>query len=130
MYPARTELDKLLGGGYLSPSEVEASEDGISEGARTSVLVNVYERNREARRRCIDLFGKACYVCGFDFQQKYGDIGTGFIEVHHLIPLHKTGKEYRVNPERDLRPVCPNCHAMLHRGNPLLTIEQLKSRMS
>lgn len=126
----RIELNKLLDGVYSSPSEVEASEDGIFEGARISVLVNVYERNREARRRCIALFGKACCVCGFDFQQKYGDIGTGFIEVHHLIPLHKIGKEYGVNPETDLRPVCPNCHAMLHCGNPLLSIEELKSRIS
>lgn len=114
---------------YLSPSEVEASGDDISEGARTRVWVNRFERDPRARQLCIDKFGYACLVCGFDFRKTYGDIGTEFIHVHHLIPLHKGGKRYRVNPQKDLRPVCPNCHAMLHKGNPLFSIEELKSRM-
>jgi predicted HNH restriction endonuclease len=115
---------------YLSPSEVEASGDDISEGARTRMWVNRFERDPRARQLCIDKFGHACLVCGFDFRKTYGDIGTEFIHVHHLIPLPKIGKQYKVNPEKDLRPVCPNCHAMLHRGNPLLSIEELKSRIN
>lgn len=124
----RAELDKMLDR-YLFPSEAEASEPGILEGAKISVLVNRFERDRDARRRSIEKFGVLCNVCGFDFQKKYGEIGKGFIHVHHLIPLHKIGKQYRVNVETDLRPVCPNCHAMLHRGNTLLSIEELKSRL-
>ncbi len=56
----------------------------------------------------------------------YGQIGEGFIHVHHLKPLSEIGQEYEVDPIEDLRPVCPNCHAMLHRKKPPYTIEQLK----
>lgn len=65
----------------------------------------------------------------FDF---YGEIGEGFIHVHHLTPIHQIGKEYKVNYKEDLAPVCPNCHAMLHRkinGNEP-TISELKEIMN
>jgi 5-methylcytosine-specific restriction protein A len=56
----------------------------------------------------------------------YGDIGKGFIHVHHLKPVSQIGETYEVDPINDLRPVCPNCHAMLHRPEETLTIEELK----
>ena len=61
-----------------------------------------------------------------DFEATYGEIGKGFIRVHHLVPISSIGKEYELNVERDLAPVCPNCHYMLHRKNPPYTIEELK----
>lgn len=99
------------------------------EGATKQISVNIYERNPIARKRCIEHFGPVCVVCGFDFYKKYGDIGKGFIHVHHLVPLNEIGEEYQLNPIKDLRPVCPNCHAMLHRRKPPLTIEELKERI-
>lgn len=53
-------------------------------------------------------------------------IGEGFINVHHLKSLSEISQEYALDPIKDLRPVCPNCHAMLHRNKPAYTIEQLK----
>jgi 5-methylcytosine-specific restriction protein A len=64
-------------------------------------------------------------VCGFDFEERYGPRGTGYIEVHHLVPLSKLEGATSVDPTSDLRPVCANCHAMIHRGE-LLTPEQLR----
>ena len=78
---------------------------------------------------CIDYYGAKCYVCGFDFGERYGQIGVGFIHVHHLIPIAERGQEYKVDPKQDLRPVCPNCHAMLHQSKPPLSIGDLKARL-
>ncbi|HBI00952.1 MAG TPA: HNH endonuclease, partial [Flavobacterium sp.] len=64
--------------------------------------------------------------CELNFEETYGNMGYKFIHVHHLTPVSTVGKEYKVNPVEDLRPVCPNCHAMLHRRNPPLTIEELR----
>lgn len=93
------------------------------EGAVSQVLVNVYERDPDARKVCIEHYGLNCHVCDFNFEVVYGERGTGFIHVHHLRPV--SGGEYEVNPIDDLRPVCPNCHAMIHRYE-LLSIEELK----
>ena len=65
------------------------------------------------------------------FEDKYGEIGTGFIHIHHIVPISEIGKEYEINYKTDLVPVCPNCHAMLHRkvNDRTLTIEELKERL-
>jgi 5-methylcytosine-specific restriction protein A len=65
-------------------------------------------------------------VCGLIFKDYYGDIGTGFIHVHHLKPVSVMKQEYEMDPISDLRPVCPNCHAMLHKNDPPFSIEELK----
>lgn len=93
------------------------------EGAASQVLVNVYERDPKARKACIEHYGLNCHVCNFNFEAVYGERGTGFIHIHHLKPV--SGGEYEVNPIDDLRPICPNCHAMIHRYG-LLSIEELK----
>lgn len=98
------------------------------EGAVKQVKVNVFERNTQARSMNIRRYGASCVVCGFDFGKKFGEIGEGFIHVHHLFPLSKIRKGYKLNPIDDLRPVCPNCHAMLHQKKPEpYTIEELRS---
>jgi 5-methylcytosine-specific restriction protein A len=96
------------------------------EGQRTQVLVNRYERNRNARDECIRQKGTVCSVCQFDFGFFYGELGQGFIHVHHIVPVSQIGEEYEVDPIRDLVPVCPNCHAMIHRRNPALSIDELR----
>lgn len=97
------------------PDEVE---NKYIEGSFKTVTVNAYERSKKARNKCIDHYGVNCMVCNFNFANVYGSLGEGFIHVHHLKPLSEIEKEYKVDPINDLRPVCPNCHAMLHRkGN-------------
>lgn len=99
------------------------------EGASTIISVNSYERNSIARSKCIDHFGYKCCVCAFDFYDVYGDLGKEFIHVHHVKPLSEIRAEYIVDPIQDLRPVCPNCHAMLHKKQPVLTIDELKMHL-
>lgn len=107
----------------------EEAEDNKTypEGATRQVTVNVYERSAEARTICINHYGVNCEVCGFNFEKTYGKIGEGFIHVHHLKPLAEALKGYKLNPIKDLRPVCPNCHAMLHQRKPAYSIEELKT---
>jgi 5-methylcytosine-specific restriction protein A len=65
-------------------------------------------------------------VCSFDFEKFYGSIGEKYIHVHHKISLSEIKKEYKLDPINDLVPVCPNCHAIIHKTRPALTVEQLK----
>ena len=107
-------------------AEQVATPELYYEGASRLISVNAYERDPRARRACIDHYGTACSVCGFGFAERYGELGQGYIQVHHLVPLSEIGKSYIVDPINDLRPVCPNCHAMLHRGSEVLTIVALQ----
>lgn len=107
------------------PDTIQDSEK-FKEGSILQVKVNRYERSIMAREECIINKGTKCCVCGFDFGEKYGDIGKGFIHVHHTIPISEIGESYVIDPINDLEPVCPNCHSMLHRKSPPYTIEEMK----
>lgn len=112
---------------YLDTLETEESYVSYVEGVWSKVLVNRYERNSDAREKCILAHGTVCSACGFDFELKYGALGKGFIHIHHLVPIASCGGAYTVDPIIDLTPVCPNCHAMLHKRNPPLSINELKN---
>lgn len=102
------------------------------EGFVKTVLVNKYERSSIARKRCVEYHGYSCAVCGMNFEHVYGELGKNFIHVHHIVPLNEIGKEYIVDYKKDLIPVCPNCHAMLHRAlnGKCISIEELKHILS
>lgn len=106
------------------PDRISDPNNDIPEGAKLRITVNRYERSNSARTKCIDRHGYTCIVCGMDFSKVYGEIGKDFIHVHHIVPISKIGKAYRINPTKDLVPICPNCHAMLHKGN--VSVEELK----
>ena len=97
------------------------------EGAVKSISVNVYERNQRARKECINHYGYLCSICGFDFEEKYGEIGKKFIHIHHMVPISEIGKEYKLDPINDLLPLCPNCHSMVHRKQPPFSVEEIKN---
>lgn len=101
----------------------------IQEGTEFELTLTAYERNPKARAACIRHYGAACQICGFDFERKYGFIGRGFIHVHHRTPLAIVAGNHTVDPIRDLVPVCPNCHSMLHIGKRMLRVEALKSKL-
>lgn len=102
----------------------------LTEGIKRTVIINSYERNPKARQLCVEYWGLSCSVCGIDFEKVYGEIGKEFIHVHHLIPVSQIGDLYQIDPIKDLRPVCPNCHSMLHKRKPPLKIEELKKMMN
>lgn len=91
----------------------------LPENALTSAAINRYEWEPHSRNACIDHHGTNCSACGFSFEAVYGDIGKGFIEVHHIVPVSLVGEDYELDPLTDLVPLCPNCHAMAHRRQPV-----------
>lgn len=113
---------------FRLPDEVPTAAPQLTEGAAQKITVNAYERNREARAICIKHYGPRCSVCGLSFEDFYGEIGRGYIHVHHVVSLASIGTSYVVDPIRDLRPVCANCHSMLHTSEPALSIDELRRR--
>ena len=110
------------------PREVGYEGESEMEG-RYLLRVHAYrERSPGLRRRKIESVRRrgeplACAACGFDFEQVYGDRGKGYIECHHVIPLHETG-ERRVSIS-DLALLCSNCHRMIHAKPPWPTPAEL-----
>ncbi len=131
-----TKLRDLLDqAGATSPSPARRDTENdeadevilFPEGRRVAVRTERVERSPAARRECIRVHGTKCCVCNMDFEDMYGEIGKGYIEVHHLKPLSAANGERPLDPVVDLRSVCPNCHAMLHRQDPPFTIEDLRT---
>ncbi len=109
------------------------ADGNVIEGASKRVSVLVYETDQRARQRCIARHGASCKVCGIEFGAIYGDFADGYIHVHHKTPVHQAAAdgEYDLNPENDLVPVCPNCHAMLHQHpDKPCTVEKLRGLMA
>jgi hypothetical protein len=113
---------------YLAAEEL-SSEIEYREGAARRVLVNAYERNRRAREKCLGHYGRSCIICGFNFEARYGKSAAGYIQVHHIVAIARVGKEYRLNPITDLCPVCPNCHAVIHRREPPFAIDEVRQML-
>lgn len=111
-----------------SPEDTEEAE--FPEGR---VLYRLH-RSRERNSRLVAALKSAalrdgtlyCTICRFDFEKQYGEIGRGFIECHHTLPISEY-KARMVTKLQDLVLVCPNCHRMLHRRRPWLTVEKLAS---
>lgn len=110
------------------PDEVPAAAQ-YPEGATRQVAVNQYERSARARAACIAHYGLRCAVCEMDFEAVYGADAAGLIHVHHLREIAGIGEAYQVDPIQDLRPVCPNCHAVIHRGKPIHSIDAVRAML-
>lgn len=98
----------------------------IKEGAIKHGAYTRYERSTKLRKKAIEIHGYTCAVCGFDFEETYGELGKNFIEVHHKVPLHESG-ECEPDPGMDMVPLCSNCHRMIHRHKKgMYTVDELK----
>jgi len=133
MLPAVAEALEILG--WVTPQGVRLSEEitlsgRLIEGAVCRVVINAFERNPIARGRCIAHYGPTCVACGFNFGAAYGSFAEGFIHVHHLKPLAEIGEQYEVDPVADLRPVCPNCHAIIHFGGGCRSIDEVRQLLT
>lgn len=139
-FEPRLELRKLsrIDGGWLAtedntsnlPNEITSDESSrFSEGAKQQIMINAYERSAQARAECLAHHGFSCACCGLEMREKYGERARNFIHVHHRIRVSDMGEGYKVDPKCDLVPVCPNCHAVIHLGDPMLTIQELQELM-
>jgi hypothetical protein len=136
-------LSALVEGGWPQPRCIlrpsapgdaifsEVTDGGVyTEGSVRSVLVNAFERSAKARQACLAHHGYDCACCGFNFERAYGEVGTSLIHVHHLIPLATIGASYTVDPIRDMVPVCPNCHTIIHRADPPYRVNEVRVLLS
>ena len=132
--PTLDRLKFLVVADAIKDSQVALPEEAgaidLWEGAQQKILVNRYERSTEARAECIQHHGVQCCICGFDFGATYGDRFKGFIHVHHLVPLSRSRRAHKVNAKKDLRPVCPNCHAVIHYGGKTNSIDRIKKLLT
>ena len=125
-------IDSLFDDFYTNGIFTDVAEDEkYHEGHVRSVKVDIYERSSIARGKCIEHHGSSCLICGLNFGDEYGELGEGFIHVHHLRPLHNIKKDYVVDYKNDLIPVCPNCHAMIHRipNGESMSVQEIKARL-
>ncbi|MFE0631422.1 HNH endonuclease [Streptomyces sp. NPDC058864] len=107
----------------LPPQTGETEDDGVT-AAEGRLLVRRHlarERDPKLRRLKIEQTLRrghllACEVCSFHFASFYGTLGEGYIEVHHVVPLHASGT--RETSLGDLALLCANCHRMCHRSRP------------
>lgn len=105
--------------------DVDDLEGGAVEGRLLERRHFARERDRKLRQKKIDEQSGSlvCFTCGFDFRVAYGEHGDGYIECHHVVPLHASG-ETRTKLQ-DLVLICANCHRMIHRRSPWLTPDEL-----
>ncbi len=118
---AQIQESPAFGFSSLSVNEVRL----YAEGKIKTVTSKNYDRSPHARQACIEHYGYTCCVCRFNFQNTYGPLGRNYIEVHHLKRVADIGKEYLIDPIKDLRPVCANCHRMLHKRRPPFSVQEL-----
>ena len=118
------------------PEEItDKDAEKLLEGQKTTVTINAYERNPEARKRCLAYYSKInggqikCEICGFDFSKVYGKLFEGKIHVHHIVEISSIGEEYEIDAERDLIPVCPNCHMVLHSKKPAFSVDAVREML-
>ena len=111
-------------------------EQKYFEGKINSKVKNIFtiKRNAFARIKCLEYHfpdnkNYKCVLCGFDFVKQYGSYGEKFIEVHHLeshTTKSKSKGEHEIDPIKELIPICSNCHSIIHREKPAVSIERMK----
>ena len=120
----KNKLDKIEEDAFT----YQEDNDELKEGSLYESLDIKYERNKEAREKCLAYYGTKCMICGYDSKKIFGENTKPIIEVHHIVPLSEIKEEYIVDPIKDLIPVCPNCHAFIHsKENGTYSIEEVKN---
>ena len=115
---------------WSTGNPLEVAGGALPPETLSTVHVNRYERDPDARLACTAFHGTQCAACGFSFESTYGVAGTGAIGVHHVVPPEMLDNTYQLDPIADLVPLCHNCHAMAHSATPPLTVGELRSIMS
>lgn len=115
------------------PEQGTSGREDYSEGKRRLRETSYFARNPKLVRDAKEKYGYVCQVCGFDYGKAYGELGEGYIEVHHLNPLSErpeTEEEQLSTNLDEVMVVCANCHRMLHRKSPALDPAVVKECLS
>lgn len=116
--------NKHIGHAFFSNDVVTDLKETFREGSAKDIIQTRYERNPEARKRCLSMYGYSCKVCAFNFKDHFGEIGKNFVHVHHINQISEIGEDYEIDPMKDLIPVCPNCHSMIHLKDPHIQLKK------
>jgi len=128
----QTQFDRIMFywtddlGEQEEPRDLVVKNAIYFEGRAKECRSILYERSKPAREDCLKEYGYDCSVCEMNFEESYGEVGKQFIHVHHIDPVASKTGEYEIDPQKDLIPVCPNCHAMIHKKTPPYSVEELK----
>lgn len=107
-------------------NDTEQALESLSDGNASKRFTTVYERNPRLRKQALLVHGTTCKACGFNFKKFYGEYAGDFIHIHHIRPV--SDGVMIIDPEKDLVPLCANCHAIVHRRkDKVLTIEELRT---
>ena len=127
VYKAKKQRKKLY---------VYSEDDKVMEGKAEVKITVVKERSQRLRTAAIAHYTVdgtiKCAVCGFDFKETYGELGDGYIQMHHENPVYQYSddgfEEYISEAVKNMKPLCANCHCMIHRNkSKLISITELKS---
>lgn len=99
---------------HIPPPAQKPQPRELTEGAKKHVESERAWRNPQLRAQCLDYYGYQCQCCGIEFDKIYGETGNKFIEVHHLRPISSYDDEHKLDPLKELIPLCSNCHSMIH----------------
>ena len=112
-------------------NDKEVLLESLEEGGSKRRFTTTYERSRALRDQAIAIHGSTCIACGFNFKTVYGEYGEGYIQIHHINPVSEFDQPRKVDPARELVPLCANCHAVVHRRkHKTLSIDFLKEIIS
>jgi 5-methylcytosine-specific restriction enzyme A len=130
-----TPLEELwasrIHGAGLQPDQESAFDDPKTSKAHGHrATVNKYERCRKLRALCLAHYKLKCYACKTLLSDVYGQAAANVIHVHHLELVSALPDDYEIHPIRDLRPVCPNCHSVIHSRQPHYSIEELQEMLA
>ncbi len=117
----------------LGADMTEDIDSEVAEAQEGRVLTRLHRARERSRKLAEQKKAQAlkagrgirCEVCDFDYEEKYGERGMGYMEVHHLKPLHTLAADTTTKLD-DLALVCADCHRMIHAKRPWLTLEELR----
>jgi len=114
----------------FNSNELEDDEAGLEyENLKKVRTHKRIERNKKLSEKVKKLKGCICEACGFNFEKEYGELGKGFIEAHHLTPIHKlVGEKVALDPIKDFSVLCANCHRMIHRSEFVSEVNEFRAR--
>ena len=115
-------------GAAVDEDIVIATQSGnFVEGAVRDVVMRLHERSAAAREACISHYGYSCFICKARLRERYKGLTMDLIQVHHETPISSKSVASDVDPVADLKPVCPNCHAVVHSRTPPYTVAEVQA---
>lgn len=128
-FPAHFDSPKSKNVSVISPQNpvaITEEDNDFYEGSINRISIEVRERDAAARRACIAHYGANCFICQFDFGKFYGPEAKGFIHVHHRDMLANRKGATLTDAVKDLVPLCPNCHSVVHLRKDAYEVKEVK----